>query len=113
MLDSQGPIPRMTPTRVLEVIQDMVDHSQKWHDGDSSRSIGDSFDGISAITSRLNSLGRDMKKLKENMQAIQVGCDTCGGTHLVKDCPLNEEVKAVEKFKYGEASRPFEGNGSN
>ncbi|GJU24869.1 hypothetical protein Tco_1163490 [Tanacetum coccineum] len=54
--------------------------------------------------------GRDMKKLKENVHAIQVGCQTCEGAHLDKDCPLNEEVKGMEEVKYGEFSRPFPNN---
>nr|GEY01229.1 hypothetical protein [Tanacetum cinerariifolium] len=36
--------------------------------------------------------GRDIKKLKENVYAIQVGCQICEGPHLDKECPLNEEV---------------------
>ncbi|GKC10265.1 hypothetical protein Tco_1001875, partial [Tanacetum coccineum] len=50
-----------------------------------------------------------MKKLKENIHAIQVGCQTCRGVHLDKECPLNEEVKSVEEVKYGEFGRsaPF------
>nr|GEV38012.1 hypothetical protein [Tanacetum cinerariifolium] len=48
----------------LESIQNMVDHSQKWHDGSSNRRTSNgSSDGIVAITSKLDSLVRDMKKL--------------------------------------------------
>ncbi|GJW09404.1 hypothetical protein Tco_1575231 [Tanacetum coccineum] len=47
-----------------------------------------------------------MKKLKENVHAIQVGCQNCGGAHLDKDCPLNEEVKSVKEAKYGELGLP-------
>ncbi|GJT48556.1 hypothetical protein Tco_0974713 [Tanacetum coccineum] len=95
LLDSQGPIPGMTPSQALTAIQTMADHSQKWHDGSSSRNIDSSgnAEGITAIVNKLDSLGRDMKKLKENMHAIQVGCQTCRGAHLDKECPLNEEVK--------------------
>ncbi|GKC53868.1 hypothetical protein Tco_1076613 [Tanacetum coccineum] len=57
--------------------------------------------GITAIVSKLDNLGRDMKKLKENVHAIQVGCQNCGGAHLDKDCPLNEEVKRVDEAKLG------------
>ncbi|GJY67158.1 hypothetical protein Tco_0469396 [Tanacetum coccineum] len=107
----KGPIPGMTPAQALTAIQTMADHSQKWHDGSSSRNIGSSSisEGIVAIVNKLNSLGRDMKKLKENMHAIQVGCQTCGGAHLDKECLLNKEVKSVEKVKYGEFGRssPF------
>ncbi|GKC94152.1 hypothetical protein Tco_1159594 [Tanacetum coccineum] len=35
---------------------------------------------------------RDMKKLKENVHDIQVGCETCGGAHLNNECPLHEEL---------------------
>ncbi|GJY35378.1 hypothetical protein Tco_0420756 [Tanacetum coccineum] len=39
LLDSQGPIPGMTPAQALTAIQTMADHSQKWHDGSSNRKI--------------------------------------------------------------------------
>ncbi|GJT25863.1 hypothetical protein Tco_0895800 [Tanacetum coccineum] len=71
------------------------------------------LDGIAAITSKLVNLGRDMKKLKENIHAIQVGYETCGGMHLDKECPLIEEVKRVEEVKYGEFGRSFPKNSVN
>ncbi|GJX49831.1 hypothetical protein Tco_0276676 [Tanacetum coccineum] len=93
----------------------MVNHSQKWYDGTSSRNTKGSSnsEGIAAIVNKLENLGRDMKKLKENVHAIQVGCQICGGAHLDKDCPLNEEVKSVEEVKYGEFGRPFPNNNRN
>ncbi|GJY48681.1 reverse transcriptase domain-containing protein [Tanacetum coccineum] len=77
----------------------MADHSQKWHDGTTSKSIRSSSnnDGLAALVNKLDNLGRDMKKLKESVHAIQVGCQICEGPHLDKDCPLNEEVKQVEE----------------
>ncbi|GJU85895.1 zinc knuckle CX2CX4HX4C containing protein [Tanacetum coccineum] len=93
----------------------MADYSQKWHDGSSSRNIDSSSnsEGIAAIVNKLDSLGHDIKKLKENVHAIQVGCQTCGGAHLDKECPLNEEVKSMEEVKYGEFDRPFPNNNRN
>ncbi|GJR14371.1 hypothetical protein Tco_0797023 [Tanacetum coccineum] len=81
---SKGPIPGMTTTQDLTVIQTMVDHSQKWHDGTSSGNItsNSNTDGLAAFISKLDNLGRDMKKLKENVHAIQVGCQICEGPHL-------------------------------
>ncbi|GJY26573.1 hypothetical protein Tco_0401299 [Tanacetum coccineum] len=81
-----GPIPGMTPTQALTAIQTMADHSQKWHDGTSSRNLSSSSntDGLAAIVSKLDNLGRDMKKLKENVHAIQVECQICKGPHLDK-----------------------------
>ncbi|GJR28072.1 reverse transcriptase domain-containing protein [Tanacetum coccineum] len=111
LLDSQGSIPGMTPAQALTVIQTMADHSQKWHDGSSSRNIDSSSNskGIAAIVNTLYSLGRDMKKLKENVYAIQVGCQTYEGAHLDKEYPLKEEIKSFEEVKYGEfePSSPF------
>nr|GEY00215.1 phospholipase D [Tanacetum cinerariifolium] len=34
-----GPIPGMTPTQALMAIQTIANHSQKWHDGTSSRNV--------------------------------------------------------------------------
>nr|GEY18303.1 hypothetical protein [Tanacetum cinerariifolium] len=65
---------------------------------------------ITAIVNKLENLGRDIKKLKENVHAIKVGCKICRGAHLDKDCPLNEEVKSMEEVKYGEFGRPFLNN---
>ncbi|GKE60462.1 hypothetical protein Tco_1510829 [Tanacetum coccineum] len=69
-----GSIPGMTLAQALTAIQTMADHSQKWHDGTSSRNIESSSnsEGIAAIVSKLDNLGQEMKKLKENVHAIQV-----------------------------------------
>ncbi|GKD21978.1 putative reverse transcriptase domain-containing protein [Tanacetum coccineum] len=68
------------------------------------RNIGNSSsnDGLAALVNKLDNLGRDMKKLKESVHAIQIGCQICEGPLLDKDCPLNEEVKQVEEVGYGE-----------
>ncbi|GKB22126.1 hypothetical protein Tco_0856049 [Tanacetum coccineum] len=115
LLDSQGTIPGMTLAQTLTVVQTMVDHSQKWHDGSSRRNIDSSSnsEGIAGIVNKLDSLGRVIKKLKENVYAIQVGCQTYEGALLDKECPLNEEVKSIEKVIYGEFGRPFPNNSRN
>ncbi|GJZ30337.1 hypothetical protein Tco_0575384 [Tanacetum coccineum] len=81
----------------------------------SNKSIGSisNSDGLAAIVSKLDNLGRDMKKLKENIHVIQVGCQICEGPYLDKDCPLNEEVKQVKEVKYREFGRPAPFNGNN
>ncbi|GJV93477.1 reverse transcriptase domain-containing protein [Tanacetum coccineum] len=57
-LSSKGPIPGMTPAQALMTIQTMADHSQKWHDGSSSRSIynNSNAEGIPAITEEVKSV---------------------------------------------------------
>nr|GEX13550.1 hypothetical protein [Tanacetum cinerariifolium] len=65
----------------------------KWHDESTSRRVSnDSSDGIAAITNNLDSLGRDMKKMKENVHANQVEYENYKGAYLNKEFPLNEEV---------------------
>nr|GEW76523.1 hypothetical protein [Tanacetum cinerariifolium] len=115
LLDSHGTIPGMTPTQALTVIQTMADDSQKLHEGTLSRNISSSSDtdGLAAVISKLDNLGCDMKKLKENVYAIQVGCKICKGLHLEKECPLNEEVKQVDEVKYGQFRRPAPFNESS
>nr|GEU51853.1 hypothetical protein [Tanacetum cinerariifolium] len=110
-----GPFHGMTPTQALTAIQIMADHSQKWHDGTSSKNVNrnSNTNGLAAIISKLDNLGCDMKKLKENVHAIQVGCQICERPLLDKECPLNVEVKQVEEIKYGEFGRPAPFNGSN
>nr|GEU92783.1 hypothetical protein [Tanacetum cinerariifolium] len=105
----------MTPTQALTAIQTMADHSQKWHDGTSSRNIGSNSntDGLAAVISKLDNLRCDTKKLKENVHAIQFGCQIYKGPHLDKECPLNEEVKQGEEVKYGKFGHPTPFNISN
>ncbi|GKA66530.1 hypothetical protein Tco_0766338 [Tanacetum coccineum] len=112
LLDLQGPIPGMTPAQALIAIQTMADHSKKWHDETTSRTIRSS-DGLVALVNKLDNMGRDMKKLKESVYAIQVGCQICKGPYLDKDCPLNEEVKQVEEVRYREFRRTTPFNGTN
>ncbi|GKE28920.1 hypothetical protein Tco_1444304 [Tanacetum coccineum] len=114
MLDSHGPILKMPPSRALELIQDTVGHSHKWNDEASIwRMSNDGSDGIAAITNKLDSLGRDIKKLKKSVHGIKVGFEICEGMHLTKECPLKVEGKVVEEVKYGEFGRPFQGSGGN
>ncbi|GKA79989.1 hypothetical protein Tco_0786585 [Tanacetum coccineum] len=71
-----GLIPNKTPAKKLDAIQTMADHSQKCHDELKSRRVSsDSSDGIAAITNKLDNLREDMKKLKDNVHVIQVGCE--------------------------------------
>ncbi|GJY40487.1 hypothetical protein Tco_0427757, partial [Tanacetum coccineum] len=83
MLDSRGPILRMKTIRALVAIQEMSYYSQKWHDGESSRDLGESSsDRMSVITNKLNDLG--------------------------KDCHLKEEVKSIKATGYGEGKNYVE-----
>ncbi|GJX84592.1 hypothetical protein Tco_0335366 [Tanacetum coccineum] len=55
----------------------MADHSHKWHEMPNSKKVSSgSSDEITTIANKLDSLGCDMKKLKENMHDIQVGMNS-------------------------------------
>nr|GEY83984.1 hypothetical protein [Tanacetum cinerariifolium] len=56
-----------------------------------------SSDGIIAIANKLDSLGQYMKMLMENVHVIQVGCKTCRGAHLDKECPFHKDVEQLTK----------------
>ncbi|GKC11339.1 hypothetical protein Tco_1008121, partial [Tanacetum coccineum] len=66
---------------------------------------------MAAIVSKLDNLARDMKKLMENVHAIQVGCQLCVGPHLDKECPHNKDAKSVEEAVYDDA--PINNTSSN
>ncbi|GKF98236.1 hypothetical protein Tco_0297019, partial [Tanacetum coccineum] len=92
----------------------MGNHSQNWHNGSNIRRVSNgSLDGIAIVANKLDSLGRDMKKLKENVHVIQVGCETFRGSHLDKECPLRKDVKSINEVKYGGFGRSFPNNNEN
>ncbi|GJZ28992.1 hypothetical protein Tco_0573639 [Tanacetum coccineum] len=64
ILDSKGAIPSMKVVDAKKAIQDMANHSQKWHNGTSTRTRSiDTSDGLVVIQTQLNNLGREIKKV--------------------------------------------------
>nr|GEX14443.1 hypothetical protein [Tanacetum cinerariifolium] len=108
ILDSKGAIPSMNVADAKKAIQEMANHSQKWHNGTSTktRSI-DTSNELAAIQAQLNNLGTKIKKVTEKFYATQVGCESCKGPHYIKDCPLKEEVKAFKEAFYTQYDVPF------
>nr|GEZ45721.1 hypothetical protein [Tanacetum cinerariifolium] len=71
ILDSKGAMPKMNATDANKAIQEMVDHSQKWHNGTSTRCrSSDTSDGLVAIQAKLNNLGG---KLRRNQEVDDLG----------------------------------------
>ncbi|GJR98421.1 zf-CCHC domain-containing protein [Tanacetum coccineum] len=98
ILDSKGAIPSMKAADAKKAIQDMADHSQKWHNETSTRTRStDTSDGLAAIQAQLNNLGREIKKVNERVYAAQVSCKSYGGPHYTKDYLLKEEGKTLKK----------------
>ncbi|GJR91970.1 hypothetical protein Tco_0215981 [Tanacetum coccineum] len=111
ILDSKGAIPSKTAADAKVAIQEMAEYSQKWHNGTSRTRSTKTSDGLAAIQAQLNNLGREIKKVNENVYAAQVGCEQCKGPHYTKYCPLKEEGKTLEKAYYTQFGAPFQGGG--
>ncbi|GJW78618.1 hypothetical protein Tco_0140300 [Tanacetum coccineum] len=110
-----GVVRRAIPTKTAEdakkAIQEMVEYSQKWHNGTSRGRSTETSNGIAAIQAQLNNLGREIKKVNEKVYVAQVGCEQCKGPHYTKDCPLKEEGKTLEEAYYMQYGGPFQGVG--
>ncbi|GKD29076.1 hypothetical protein Tco_1239854 [Tanacetum coccineum] len=97
ILVSRGAIPSKTTTNAKVAIQEMVEYSQKWHNGTSRSRSTKTSNGLAVIQAQLNNLGREIKKVNEKVYAAQVGCEQCKGPHYTKDFPLKEEEKILEE----------------
>ncbi|GJW62763.1 reverse transcriptase domain-containing protein [Tanacetum coccineum] len=100
ILDSRGVVPTKTVADAKTAIQEMVEYSQKWHNGTSRGRSTKNSDGLVAIQAQLNNLGREIKKVNEKVYAAQVRCEQCKGPHYTKDCPQKEEGKTLEEAYY-------------
>nr|GEU70082.1 hypothetical protein [Tanacetum cinerariifolium] len=76
ILDSKGAIQTKTTANAKVAIQEMVEYSQKWHNGTSRTRSTKTFNGLVAIQAQLNNLEREIKKVKEKVYAAQVGYRT-------------------------------------
>ncbi|GJU44872.1 hypothetical protein Tco_1202138 [Tanacetum coccineum] len=73
ILDSRGAIPSKTAADTKVAIQEMVEYSQKWHNGTSRSRSTETSDRLAAIQAQLNNLGREIKKVNEKVYAAQEG----------------------------------------
>ncbi|GJY44214.1 hypothetical protein Tco_0432427 [Tanacetum coccineum] len=80
ILDSKGAIPTMTAADAKVAIQEMAEHSKKWHDGTSTRTRSiKTSDGLATIQAQLNNLRREIKKdypLKEEGKTLKEAYST-------------------------------------
>nr|GEW00851.1 hypothetical protein [Tanacetum cinerariifolium] len=89
-------IPTKTAADAKIAIQEMVEYSQKWHNGTSSKTRSTkTSDRLPAIKSQLNNIGREIKKVNEKVYAAQ-------------DCPLKEEENTLEEAYYTQFGAPYQ-----
>ncbi|GJT39748.1 hypothetical protein Tco_0939613 [Tanacetum coccineum] len=84
ILDSKGVIPSKTDADAKVAIQEMVEFSQKWHNGTSSRS---------------------------KMYAAQVGCELCKGPYYTKIVHKRKKEKTLEEAYYTQFGAPYQSKG--
>ncbi|GKE60165.1 hypothetical protein Tco_1510532, partial [Tanacetum coccineum] len=90
----------------------MAEYFQKWHNETSSRTKStETSDGLAAIQSQPNNLGREIKKVNKKVYATQVGCELCKGPHYTKDCPQKDEGKTLEEAYYTQFGAPYRPEG--
>nr|GEY42406.1 hypothetical protein [Tanacetum cinerariifolium] len=97
ILDSIGAIPSKIAANAKISIQEMVEYSQKWHNGTSRTRSTETFNGLAAIQAQLNNLGREINKVNEKVYAAQVGCEQCKGPHYTKISHSKKRVKLSNK----------------
>ncbi|GKB89958.1 hypothetical protein Tco_0962230 [Tanacetum coccineum] len=83
----------MTATRALVLIQEIADHSQKWHDMESNRGLGGSnSDGISIIINKLNDLGNSIWRRENDVEATKYLIGPSGSYSPLDKRPSLEET---------------------
>ncbi|GJX31179.1 hypothetical protein Tco_0241034 [Tanacetum coccineum] len=99
IFDSKGAIPTMTSANAKIAIQEMVEHSQKWHNGTSTKTRStENSDGLAAIQAQLNNLGKEIKKVNEkDFTLLKWECKLCKGFHYTNDYPLKKKEKPLNK----------------
>ncbi|GKD07589.1 hypothetical protein Tco_1187274 [Tanacetum coccineum] len=75
ILDSRGAVPTKTAADAKKAIQEMAEYSQKWYNETSKGRSTETSDGLAAIQAQLNNLGREIKKVNENVYAAKVECE--------------------------------------
>ncbi|GJV56761.1 pyruvate dehydrogenase (acetyl-transferring) kinase, mitochondrial [Tanacetum coccineum] len=93
----------------LTEMQEMVEYSQKWHNGTSKTRSTETSDRLAAIQAQLNNLEREIKKVNEKVYAAQVGYEQCKRSHYTKDYPIKEEGTTLEEAYYTQFGGPFQG----
>ncbi|GKA04440.1 hypothetical protein Tco_0683560 [Tanacetum coccineum] len=105
-------MPSMNVANAKKAIQEMANHSQKWHNEMYTRTRStNTFGGLAAIQAQLNNLGREINKVNEKVYAAQVGCESCKGPNYTKYYPLKEDIKVFEEAFYTQYGLPFPSGG--
>nr|GEU61472.1 reverse transcriptase domain-containing protein [Tanacetum cinerariifolium] len=79
ILDSRGAIPSKIVADAKVAIQEMVEYSQQLHNGTSRTRSTETYDVLATKQAQLNNHRREIKKVREKVDAAQVGCEQCKG----------------------------------
>ena len=90
-----GSIMKKNEVDAHQVLVDLAQHAHEWHQANETpRTYGVSSmesDEMAALGVKMDSFGRQIEKIVKDIHAIKVGCESCNGPHLTKDCPMTME----------------------
>ncbi|GJV99421.1 hypothetical protein Tco_1554673 [Tanacetum coccineum] len=76
----KGAVPTKTVADAKTAIQEMVEYSQKWHNGTFRGRSTETSDGLATIQAQLNNLGREIKKEEEGKTLEEAYYTQFGGS---------------------------------
>lgn len=113
LLNSQGPLTEKYPTTIKELIEEFSKHSREYHDPQEDKIRGykdghgasDDLIGCGYGKVRINGPKDEKNGSDQSINAIRVGCNNRGGTHLTKDCDLNEKGNRKHQVCYSSGEK--------
>ncbi|XP_023767897.1 uncharacterized protein LOC111916464 [Lactuca sativa] len=108
LLDSQGPLTKKPPPVLKELIEELSKHSREYHNlrNDSTRGMVNAIsDEMATMMKKLESMDRRMTMMDQSIHAIRVGFENCRGSHLTKDCDLEENGNQKVQAYYSSGGR--------
>ena len=114
------------PNEAYALLEDMSVHTFEWapsRDESVKRTVAradndddDSKAAIAALSNQFKAFGKQFKKLNATVHAMQVGCQTCGGPHLSRDCNSDDQPMETPEdvnFIGNQRQGPYQAGSSN
>nr|GEZ78881.1 hypothetical protein [Tanacetum cinerariifolium] len=109
------------PNEAYKVIEDIAVHTHEWYapqDRVSRRATikvveADGVSEIDALTNQMAMFNKKFDKLNATIVTMQVGCESCGGPHLTKDCDDKPMSSSEDAFWVNQRQGNFQACGSN
>nr|GEV76470.1 reverse transcriptase domain-containing protein [Tanacetum cinerariifolium] len=119
---SGGTFMKRRPEECYDLIENRTAHNNDWDTfvqrSESSSSITSSSDPeIVALKSKMAEINKNLMKvlqINQQVKAVTLSCETCGGPHAYNDCPATvgqtQNVYAARAYNQGDNSYQPQGN---